>query len=173
MSGRGSSVPGQLREGLVGSWALECLSSPDSGHMCRSIVDTVDGGCDGSGSLRGGRGRARGSELPGGGSGPRGLQELGRQGGGPAPGGRLRGDRASLTGGEADPPPDPRRARGRDHRAPPRSSQSSASTPEPRRSPTTWACATSGSRRSRPSGGCSDDVGSSSPSRTSGLGAHG
>lgn len=25
------------------SWALECLSSPDSGRLCRSIVDTYSG----------------------------------------------------------------------------------------------------------------------------------
>lgn len=37
----------------------------------------MTGVCDGSGSLRGGRGGARGAELPGGRAGPPGLQELG------------------------------------------------------------------------------------------------
>ena len=58
-----------------------------------------------------------GTELPGGGPGPRRVQELGRQAGRSVPGRWLPGDRAEVPGRQADPPPHLRSARGRDLRA--------------------------------------------------------
>jgi hypothetical protein len=98
--------------------ARRCLSSPDRGHMCRSIVDTDDGGSAMDlARYMGRRGGAGGAELPGGRAGPRGLRELGGQGPGPLPGWRPRGPGTSITCAAHDRAPHAGRARGRDRLA--------------------------------------------------------